>query len=60
VELLVTVFKKVQNFYLLFRVADAAIDFFDNNANPSERFAKTLERVGWDKLEKAVKEAYNG
>jgi dissimilatory sulfite reductase (desulfoviridin) alpha/beta subunit len=44
----------------LFRVADATIDFFDKNANPSERFAKTLERVGWDKLEEKVKEAYNG
>lgn len=44
----------------LFRVADAAIDFFDKNANPSERFAKTLERVGWDKLNEKVEEAYNG
>lgn len=44
----------------LYRVADAAIDFFDNNANLSERFAKTLERVGWDKLETKVKEAYYG
>lgn len=44
----------------LYRVADAAIDFFADNANPSERFAKTLERVGWDKLKAKVEEAYNG
>ncbi|MGN1194628.1 MAG: 4Fe-4S binding protein [Acutalibacteraceae bacterium] len=44
----------------LLRVADAAIDFFAENANPSERFAKTLERVGWDKLKEKVEEAYNG
>lgn len=44
----------------LMRVADAAIEFFADNANPSERFAKTLERVGWDKLDEKVKEAYHG
>lgn len=44
----------------LFRVADAAIEFFAENANPSERFAKTLERVGWNQLEEKVKEAYHG
>jgi dissimilatory sulfite reductase (desulfoviridin) alpha/beta subunit len=44
----------------LFRVADAAIDFFAQNANPGERFAKTLERVGWDKLQTVVEEAYHG
>jgi dissimilatory sulfite reductase (desulfoviridin) alpha/beta subunit len=44
----------------LFRVADAAIEFFAQNANPGERFAKTLERVGWDKLQTAVEEAYHG
>ncbi len=44
----------------LFRVTDAAIQFFDDNANPSERFQYTLERVGTDKFEKVIKEAYNG
>lgn len=44
----------------LFRVADTAVEFFAKYANPGERFAKTLERVGWDKLEKKVKEAYDG
>lgn len=44
----------------LFRVTDAAIQFFDDNANPSERFRFTIERVGEDKFEKVIKEAYNG
>ncbi len=44
----------------LMKLADAAIDFFDENANPGERFAKTLERVGWDQLENKFKEIYNG
>ncbi|MBQ8469395.1 MAG: coenzyme F420 hydrogenase, partial [Clostridia bacterium] len=39
---------------------DAAIDFFAENANAGERFAKTLERVGWDSFEDKVKEAYYG
>ena len=43
----------------LFRVTDAAIQFFDDNAKPSERFRFTIERVGVDKFEKAIKEAYN-
>ena len=44
----------------LFRVTDAAIQFFDDNANPSERFQFTIERIGEDKFEKVIKEAYNG
>lgn len=40
----------------LYKVADAVIDFFDSNAKPSERFAKTLERTGWDELETQLKE----
>ena len=44
----------------LYRVADAAIDFFAENANPSERYAKTIERVGWDKLKEKVEAAYHG
>lgn len=34
----------------LMKVCDAAIQFFDDNANPGERFRFTLERVGWDKF----------
>jgi dissimilatory sulfite reductase (desulfoviridin) alpha/beta subunit len=44
----------------LLRVADAAIDFFAENAKPGERFAKTLDRVGWDKLKEKVEVAYHG
>ena len=44
----------------LLPVTDAAIQFFDDNAKPSERFKFTLDRVGLDKFEKVIKEAYNG
>lgn len=44
----------------LFRVTDAAIQFFDDNAKPSERFRLTIERVGVDKLKEVLKEAYDG
>lgn len=44
----------------LYRVTDAAIQFFDDYANPGERFKFTIDRVGVDKLEKVLKEAYNG
>ena len=42
----------------LFRVCDAALQFFKENAKPSERFKFTIDRVGRDKLEKAVWDAY--
>ena len=44
----------------LFRITDAAIQFFAENAKPSERFQFTLERVGLDKFKEVLKEAYNG
>ena len=44
----------------LFRVTDAAIQFFADNAKPSERFRFTIDRVGKDKLYKVLKEAYDG
>jgi dissimilatory sulfite reductase (desulfoviridin) alpha/beta subunit len=50
----------IQDKETLYRVADAAIDFFGDNAKPGERFAKTLERVGWDKLQEKVEAAYHG
>ena len=43
----------------LFRVCDAALNFFKDNANPSERFKFTIERVGKDKLDEKIWEAYN-
>ena len=44
----------------LFRVCDAAITFFEKNANPGERFRLTLQRVGEEEFRKVIQEAYNG
>jgi dissimilatory sulfite reductase (desulfoviridin) alpha/beta subunit len=44
----------------LFRVTDAAIQFFADYANPGERFRFTIERVGKEKLIEVLKGAYNG
>ncbi len=44
----------------LFRVTDAAINWFNDNAKAGERFFKTIDRVGTESLEKVLKEAYNG
>lgn len=38
----------------LMRVCDAAIKFFEENANPGERFKFTIDRVGKEKFEKAI------
>ena len=44
----------------LFRVADAAIDFFDKNANAGERFRLMLQRLGEDEFRTAIRAAYDG
>ncbi len=44
----------------LFKVCDAALNYFKENANPSERFKFTIDRVGREKLDEAVWAAYNG
>lgn len=44
----------------LFRVTDAAINFFAEYARPGERFRFTCDRVGWDKLKERIEEAYHG
>lgn len=44
----------------LYRVTDAAIDFFAENGNPSERFRFTIDRVGKEKFIKKMEEAYHG
>lgn len=44
----------------LFRVTDAAIEYFEENAKPSERFRKTIERLGEEGLKEKVTVAYNG
>ena len=43
----------------LFRVTDAAIQFFDDYANPGERFKFTIDLVGAEKLQEVLKGAYN-
>lgn len=44
----------------LFRVTDAAIQFFDDNGKSGERFKFTIDRVGKSQLYKILKEAYDG
>lgn len=40
----------IENKEELHRVVEATLDFFAEYANPGERFANTLDRVGWDLL----------
>lgn len=42
------------------RICDVAIKFFADNAKPSERFKFTIDRVGKEKFEEKILEAYNG
>jgi dissimilatory sulfite reductase (desulfoviridin) alpha/beta subunit len=44
----------------LFRVADAALGFFDRHARKGERFRSAIERTGWDKFKKEMEEACYG
>ena len=44
----------------LFRVTDAAIQFFADHAKAGERFKFTIDRVGEDKLYEVLKGAYDG
>lgn len=44
----------------LYRITDAAIQFFDDNAATGERFKFAIDRVGQNKFKKAMEEAYNG
>ncbi len=44
----------------LFRVADAALDYFDRHAKPGERFRVALERCGWEDFMKEMEAAYRG
>ena len=43
----------------LFKITDAAIEYFAENAKPSERFRKTLERLGDEDFKKKLIEVYN-
>ena len=44
----------------LFRITDAAIQFFADNGNASERFKFTLDREKKEKFMEKIKEAYHG
>ena len=43
----------------LMKICDTAIKFFEENANAGERFKFTIDRVGKEKFEKIILEAYN-
>jgi anaerobic sulfite reductase subunit C len=38
----------------LFKVVDITLEFFEKHGKPSERFGNTLDRVGWELLQKEV------
>jgi dissimilatory sulfite reductase (desulfoviridin) alpha/beta subunit len=38
----------------LFRVADAALDFFEQYGKPGDRFLAAIERIGWDVFEETI------
>ena len=42
----------------LFRICDAALRFFEENAKPGERFKFTIDRVGKEKFDEAIRKAY--
>jgi dissimilatory sulfite reductase (desulfoviridin) alpha/beta subunit len=42
------------------KICDTAIHFFEDNANAGERFKFTIDRVGREKFEETILEAYNG
>lgn len=41
---------------VLFRVIDKTLAFYEKNGKPGERFANTLDRVGWNLLEEELTE----
>ena len=43
----------------LFKVIDAAVDFFEKHANAGERFRLTIERIGEEEFRQTILEAYN-
>ena len=43
----------------LFRIADAALDFFAEHAKPGERFRAAIDRTGWDTFKAAMEKAYH-
>ncbi|MCI7814299.1 MAG: 4Fe-4S binding protein [Lachnospiraceae bacterium] len=54
-----TVIPFIEDHDKLLAVCDAAIQFFGTYANAGERFKATIERVGKEKFEQVIKEAYD-
>jgi dissimilatory sulfite reductase (desulfoviridin) alpha/beta subunit len=54
------IFPIVKDKETLFRVADAALDFFAEHAKPGERFRVAIDRAGWDAFKAAMEKAYDG
>jgi anaerobic sulfite reductase subunit C len=45
---------------ILFKVSDAALNFFAKHAKPSERFRVCIDRAGWDNFKKEMEVLCNG
>lgn len=54
-----TVIPFIEDHDKLMEICDAAIQFFDDNANPGERFKFTIDRIGKDIFDKKILEVYN-
>ena len=55
-----TIIPFIEDHDKLMKVCDAAITFFEENAKSGERFKFTVDRVGKEKFEEKILEAYNG
>lgn len=44
----------------LFRICDATVQFFDDNAHAGDRLQFCIDRIGQDKFNKVVEDAYEG
>ncbi|MDR1378657.1 MAG: 4Fe-4S binding protein [Synergistaceae bacterium] len=53
------IFPIIKDKATLFRVTDAALDFFEKHAKPSERFRIAIDRTGWDVFKTAMEKAYH-
>lgn len=50
----------IKNENQLYRITDAAIEFFQDYGHSGERFKRTLDRTGWESFQKTVEEVYDG
>lgn len=55
-----TIIPFIEDHDKLMEICDAAIQFFDDNAKPGERFKFTIDRVGQEKFKEKILEVYNG